>query len=157
MKMEKKNNSKRSSTVDTQTVTEELRVELTTEEKVRLGARASDLYARLSDVEDELKAYQAEKKAEIKRLNSDIREALLATRTGYELRPISVFVEVHWKTGLLRKIRADTRVCYFERTLRPEERQRSMFNEIVRAAADELDEPPDEPEKPGDDQEGPKK
>jgi hypothetical protein len=148
--MAKKPTKKPRATIDTKRVFEQLKVELTFEEKIRLGARASQLYARLYDVEDQLKAHQAEKKAEIKRLTSDIDEALQATYSGYELRTVPVLIEVHWQQGLLRKIRSDTGVCYFERTLTTDERQRSMFNDIVNAASDELKEE-DETKKPTDD------
>ena len=106
---------------------ETLRCNLSMEE---VADRADLCARRLADreqVENDLKAYAAGARANIKELKAEIDSLGRAVREHAEYRSVFCHEEEAFERNAIVTIRNDTNVVVRERAMEPDERQRAMF------------------------------
>jgi len=98
-------------------------VKLTVEELKARAESAAQTQAELDAAEEEEKTHRAQHKATMERHETNLRFALLAIRTGTELRPVDVIDRKDFKKGVLETVRTDTGSIVRDRPLSESERQ----------------------------------
>jgi hypothetical protein len=103
-----------------------LPVELTEKETRDFGKRLAALEGELSAHTNKEKEVKDNLKGERSSLEGKIKSLAVTLNQGHEYRPVSVRVEVDYRTNTVREIREDTEEIVSERAPTEEERQASL-------------------------------
>lgn len=109
-------------------IKKELKVDLTREDKLELSERLSECITRKKRAEDELKAYQADKKSSIQQLEGQINYQSELIRRGYDYKDVECSVEFNFKTGVKTITRLDSGLVIAEDPIHPSELQTSLLD-----------------------------
>lgn len=104
--------------------TMDLPCELSEFEKITRAKEATGLVGEYAQKEEALKAYSAEKRAELKSLRARIDETSRAAREGIETRPVEVIEEPNLASFTMDTTRADNGKVISSRPMTAEETQR---------------------------------
>lgn len=102
------------------TIRDESRIvkhQLTPEELISAAQRMADAQGRLGGLEEQLKSYKAQNKAEVQEAEAEVAKFSQKVREGYEQREVDVCVYMDWTEEKVFVTRKDTDECIEERPM----------------------------------------
>lgn len=103
-----------------------LPVPLTERERLELGENITSAYHEREQREAELEVFKERIKAEVKKLDKQIGEAVGALRVGTRDAKVKVQVMKDYRHNIVREMRCDTNTEIGTRPMRTEERQQGL-------------------------------
>lgn len=102
---------------------QQLKCELTIEEKLQVAETLADMQREIERLESEKKEFTTSIKAKIETAKAQAMEAGEQFRTGHEFRRVDCTRMFNWKTGTVIEIRKDTNETLVNRKMTNEEDQ----------------------------------
>jgi len=112
--------------IEKKRVTNPLRVELTTDERLEAGDKIADAMATIQARKSDLDTVKKKIQSEVQAAESTIEAESERLRAGYEVRSVDCDQITDFDKGIVTEIRKDTGTIANERAIRSEERAREL-------------------------------